>query len=79
MDASRYSYERVTTTLMSEVQQQLDRANGMRSIEASAVYRDYAFGVYLAWEAITRDTFGSHVADAKRFVDLIEGNNTVEG
>lgn len=79
MDTSRYSYEQVTATLASEVQRQLDRALAMRSLEASEQYRDYAFGVYLAWEAITRDTFGSHVADAKRFVDLIEGNDIGEG
>ena len=75
MDESRYRYEQVTATLEGEVRRQLDRANAMRSTEAGEQYRAYAFGVYLAWEAITRDTFGSHVADAKRFVDLIEGND----
>jgi hypothetical protein len=73
MSKSQWTYEEVTAAVEDEIRLQLRKDSSASSEAARSTYRDYAFGAYLAWEAITRTCVSEHrFADARRFDNMVE-------
>ncbi|TCG04716.1 hypothetical protein BZM27_38970 [Paraburkholderia steynii] len=73
MSKSQWTYEEVTGAVEDEIRLQLRKADSALSEASRSTYRDYAFGAYLASEAITRTCLSEHrFADARRFGNMVE-------
>jgi len=66
----QWTYDELTRAVETEINRQLDKANTASDMELRK-RREYAFGVYLAWEAILRlHPAERHVEDAQRLREL---------
>ncbi|MBP0595283.1 hypothetical protein J8I87_37670 [Paraburkholderia sp. LEh10] len=72
MSKSQWTYEEVTTAVEEEIKLQLREAELTMSEVTRNTYRHYAFGAYLAWEAVTRTCLTERrFADARRLGDVV--------
>ncbi|CAN7758744.1 hypothetical protein [Paraburkholderia sp. SIMBA_054] len=77
MSKSLWTYEEVTAAVEEEIKLQLRKADSALSVVTRGTYRDYAFGAYLAWEAVTRTCLTEQrFAEARRLANMVEFPNS---
>ncbi|SIT51069.1 conserved hypothetical protein [Paraburkholderia piptadeniae] len=73
MSKCLWTCEEVTAAVEEEIRLQLRKADSALSEVTRNTCRDYAFGAYLAWEAVTRTCLTEQrFSEARRIGNLVE-------